>query len=270
VADCRCVLLSSTISITLNTVDSESGRIFPFRRKRNGHPITTAVDQLVLAADFGIDSWCSGAYMRICTQEDWLSLDDCRRLGADVVWGIGQARQALRPATIVASDDFLHQTVASVFGLLPQVTHVSAPSATDGSAAAAEAASPDSLVAHSLLNAPSGDTPNTQASFTAIPGAKVPAIGYETLSCVIPALDSSTSGALSAVCATKATTASLAISADSALAANDAHDDADAAKSVAEAVELRECISSVRVHTKVYTHRTTLTGASLTPKGKQS
>jgi hypothetical protein len=174
--------------------------------------------------------------MRICTQEDWLSLEDCRRLGVDVVWRIGQAREALRPTTIVASDDFLHQTIVSVFGLLPQVTHVSAYSETDGSAAAAEVASLDPLVPHSLLNATSGDAPDTQASFTTIPGAKVSLVGHESLPCVIPASDSSTSAALSVVCATKAQIAPLATS------PNDAPDDADAAEFIAEAVELKECV----------------------------
>jgi hypothetical protein len=172
--------------------------------------------------------------MRICTQKDWLSLEDCRRLDVDIVWRIGQAREALRPTTIVASDDFLHQTIASVFGLPPQVTQVSASSETDGSAAAAEVASLDSLVPHSLLNAASGDAPNTQASFTTIPGAKVSLVGYESLPCVISASDSSTSAALSAVC--KAPIAPLATS------SNDAPDDADAAEFIAEAVELEECV----------------------------
>jgi hypothetical protein len=83
---------------------------------RSLRPITTAVDQLVLAHDFGIVEWTANARRTLCEQEDWPTREDCRRLGVDLLFQIGQARQALRPPGVLVPAARRDAVLANVFG----------------------------------------------------------------------------------------------------------------------------------------------------------
>jgi hypothetical protein len=83
---------------------------------RSLRPITTAVDQLVLAHDFGVVEWTADARRTLCEQEDWPTREDCRRLGVDLLFQIGQARQALRPPGVLVPAARREAILASVFG----------------------------------------------------------------------------------------------------------------------------------------------------------
>jgi hypothetical protein len=89
-------------------------------------PITTAVDQLVLSDMFQIESWKPSAYKRICEQGNWPSLEECRRLGVDVLWKIGQARQALRASSALIPEHMREAVILSSF-FPPPDTHIPGP-----------------------------------------------------------------------------------------------------------------------------------------------
>jgi hypothetical protein len=82
---------------------------------QNLSPITTAVDKIILSDTFQIESWKANAYRRICEQTEWPSLEDCRRLGVDIVCKIGQARQALQASPSLIPDDLREAIISRTF-----------------------------------------------------------------------------------------------------------------------------------------------------------
>jgi hypothetical protein len=83
---------------------------------RSLRPIITPVDQLVLAREFGVDEWMAGARRALCEQEDWPTREDCQRLGVDVLFQIGRARQGLRAPGVLIPAPRREAVLASVFG----------------------------------------------------------------------------------------------------------------------------------------------------------
>jgi hypothetical protein len=80
-------------------------------------PITTPTDQIVLATQYGIDSWKPGAYVKICEHATWPTPDDCRRLGVEELIHIGQARETLRSLPVPVSSIVRQGLVSDIFGL---------------------------------------------------------------------------------------------------------------------------------------------------------
>jgi hypothetical protein len=64
--------------------------------------LTSPIDKVVLAREYGVSHWLPLAYRDICAREEWLSDEEGYRLGLGDVLKIGRARQAMRstcPAT---------------------------------------------------------------------------------------------------------------------------------------------------------------------------
>jgi hypothetical protein len=90
-------------------------------------PITTPVDQIVLAARYAIDHWKPNAYLKICEQDAWLSPEDCRRVGLEELIKIGEARQALRSPTMMIAPSEREAVITSVFSLPREVRSSASP-----------------------------------------------------------------------------------------------------------------------------------------------
>jgi hypothetical protein len=61
------------------------------------YPITTPVDKIVLARDYGMDEWLHNAYVDVCTGSSLPTQVDSISLGFDTYRTIAEAREALRP-----------------------------------------------------------------------------------------------------------------------------------------------------------------------------
>jgi hypothetical protein len=56
----------------------------------------TGVDMVVLGRTYNVRAWLRPGYTDICTRADWLSDEDCRRVGLEDMIKIGRTRERIR------------------------------------------------------------------------------------------------------------------------------------------------------------------------------
>jgi hypothetical protein len=61
------------------------------------YSITTPIDKIVLARDYGMNEWLHNAYVDVCTDSSLPTQEDSISLGFDTYRTIAEAREALRP-----------------------------------------------------------------------------------------------------------------------------------------------------------------------------
>jgi hypothetical protein len=86
-------------------------------------PLTSPVDQIVLANQYNIDAWKPAAYRQLCEQAFWPSPDDCQRLGLDELIKFGQGWHAMRASTTLIPPSDRDALVTRMFNLPRDVCH---------------------------------------------------------------------------------------------------------------------------------------------------
>jgi hypothetical protein len=83
-------------------------------------PITTAVDRIVLAREFGVREWLKPAYVEVCTSAALLEDEDADRLGFELFKKIVRVRHGI--STLAAGpNEEVENTIEDVFQLrLPE------------------------------------------------------------------------------------------------------------------------------------------------------
>jgi hypothetical protein len=79
--------------------------------------VTTPVDKLVLARDYGVEEWLAGAYLAVCEAPAYPSDADCARLDRAALVGIARAREALRAPGPLVPPPGRAEIVRRVFGI---------------------------------------------------------------------------------------------------------------------------------------------------------
>jgi hypothetical protein len=93
--------------------------------------LTSSVDRIVLAHEFGIEEWLKPAYSEVCMSPDLVSDADIRRLGFELFMKIARMRDGLKAFTPFAENDVM-AIVEAVFRPEPaQVASAPAPVAID-------------------------------------------------------------------------------------------------------------------------------------------
>jgi hypothetical protein len=84
--------------------------------------VTTPIDKLVLARDYGVEEWLAGAYLAVCEAPEYPSDEDCLRLDRATIVKIGRAREACRSPRIrkLGPSSARADIIRRVFGLQHQ------------------------------------------------------------------------------------------------------------------------------------------------------
>jgi hypothetical protein len=81
------------------------------------YPITTPVDKIVLARDYGMNEWLHNAYSDVCTASSLPTQEDSISLGFDTYRMVAEAREALRPFKATTRRTSLPSVIQRVFSL---------------------------------------------------------------------------------------------------------------------------------------------------------
>jgi hypothetical protein len=81
-------------------LEIESFRTFAIKQLTS---LTTPADKIIFGRLFHIGEWLEDAYQTVCKSPDWLSNEDCQRLGLEEVVNIAQAREKIRSPTELQS-----------------------------------------------------------------------------------------------------------------------------------------------------------------------
>lgn len=68
--------------------------------------ITTAVDRIVLAHEFGVDDWIKSAYVEVCKAPQFISEEDIDRLGFELFRKIARVRDMLKDFIVPSNSPF--------------------------------------------------------------------------------------------------------------------------------------------------------------------
>jgi hypothetical protein len=80
--------------------------------------LLSSVDKIVLGRACNVHHWLQPAFEEVCSQANWLSDDDCRRIGLEDVMKIARVREILRGgAQIVEDREQTTNVVLEVFTL---------------------------------------------------------------------------------------------------------------------------------------------------------
>jgi hypothetical protein len=79
--------------------------------------LTSSIDRIVLAHDYGVDSWLPQAYLDVCEARSLPPPEEAHRIGFDTYIKVTAAREALRPSSALVNIVNRPRVIANIFGL---------------------------------------------------------------------------------------------------------------------------------------------------------